>query len=412
MQFNHFQTLYEVAKKAEWIPRKTDARHFYNSLLEAGHGQIAPENLAQIAIEKGWVLDDRPYYQVFPAIIPVLLKLDLNKVPSMQVVPPINYLNVRLPVQGNPLSFPTETYSYETNSYIAEMNEKLRLAGLPPHVSCVKSFLLTEARYYDNGKYEMPTGIFGSNDYTKYEGDGSHGLVCLWIDVGEFKERNVGEVFPKPLPTVARKKAPVPIYTFLTFRRKEGESVIESIANSNIQPNSNYGIKVPKEIIENVAKLGCMICMLDRGTTSGGDSGESGKDKMRLIFPDLLQQDKDRIDRNLEGMEISEEQLNRYHERARQRGKNGWNVGEEFQERVEKERLSTGKSNSLYYVNTHPCTFWVGQGRTTMKIKLRTGHFRGLEEMKKVPTGYDGPVDHGPVDQGPANQPEKEQADG
>lgn len=52
-----------------------------------------------------WVQDRRPYYDVYPAIIPMFLKLDLSKVPTHSIKAPMNGLLVRFPTESNPLLF-------------------------------------------------------------------------------------------------------------------------------------------------------------------------------------------------------------------------------------------------------------------------------------------------------------------
>ena len=50
----------------------------------------------------GWVADHRPYYSVYPSIIPVLTRINLD-IPASQIIPPLRNLLIRLPVEKNPL---------------------------------------------------------------------------------------------------------------------------------------------------------------------------------------------------------------------------------------------------------------------------------------------------------------------
>ena len=47
--------------------------------------------------QRQWLMDRRPYYSVYPGIIPMLLGLDLSKVPSKTICSPLRSLCIRLP---------------------------------------------------------------------------------------------------------------------------------------------------------------------------------------------------------------------------------------------------------------------------------------------------------------------------
>ena len=45
------------------------------------HGvAICCNTLAQLDIERRWVADDRPYYDLYPSVAEAFLKVDLNKI--------------------------------------------------------------------------------------------------------------------------------------------------------------------------------------------------------------------------------------------------------------------------------------------------------------------------------------------
>lgn len=62
---------------------------------------------SQLRSEWEWVQARRPYYDLYPAIIPLLKKVDLWDVPVDKVVPPLPQLVIRLPKSEHSLHFDT-----------------------------------------------------------------------------------------------------------------------------------------------------------------------------------------------------------------------------------------------------------------------------------------------------------------
>jgi len=78
-----------------------------------------------------------------------------------------------------------------------------------------------------------------------------------------------------------------------------------------------------------------------------------------------------------------------FHEKAKNRGKFGFNIGKELQESIERGEVSP------HFRAPHFATVWTGKGRTVPKFVLRTGEGGGpilvkKESLAKVPTGYYG----------------------
>ena len=75
---------------------------FCDTACRAAGGQLG---MAHLDWERGWYDSKRPFYQVYPSILPMLLKLDISKVPSRYLTLPngLDRLYISLP-QGNKLN--------------------------------------------------------------------------------------------------------------------------------------------------------------------------------------------------------------------------------------------------------------------------------------------------------------------
>jgi hypothetical protein len=69
-------------------------------------------------------------------------------------------------------------------------------------------------------------------------------------------------------------------------------------------------------------------------------------------------------------------------ERAARRAGRGFDLG---------KRLQVESDKSPHYRNPHLCLFWVGEGRRTPVIQMRSGGIIQRANMANVPTGYFGP---------------------
>jgi hypothetical protein len=72
-----------------------------------------------------WCNDHRPYYSVYPSIIPILTRINLD-IPASQIIPPLRNLLIRLPVENNPLD-PVRTilithFKFEDHDDISRLN--------------------------------------------------------------------------------------------------------------------------------------------------------------------------------------------------------------------------------------------------------------------------------------------------
>jgi hypothetical protein len=188
----------------------------------------------QFALEMLWYGHNKPYYNIWPKIIPMFLKLKLDKVDSSQVRVPIPVLLMRMPVDDNPLTF--------------EWNSK---------VWPVKSMLVSYVSLgVDKNKHLVDRIIKLDKDGIQQVG------MTIWMDVGEKMDGQT-------------------IYTYRNFPLMHNVSVEESIHKLPREPYADIGVQVPQEMWQACIRLVCMVCMLDKADDLIEQDVVSGKSNKR-----------------------------------------------------------------------------------------------------------------------------------
>ena len=297
----------------------------------------------QSTLELMWIQNKRPYYNVWPDIIPMLIRLDLDKVESIHISPPapVNPILVRFPVSNNPFRF--------------EQNDKCWT---------VRSVMM---------------GFMPVNEYPG--GPTTHG-ICLGIDVGERirldinscspddarnleKDLAMGTINPHSLNQImetgnAQNDDGFPIYEYRVFPRIAGQSIqkiIEETCADKRLTWSEYGVQAPKALVDDVTKLCCTLCLL--------------ADDPDVIEADVLNRDEGRF------QDADAKRRAELIDRAKRRGKFGWTVGKKMQ-------------SIPHYRRPHPALVWTGKGRKIPKIIMRKGAIVHRQKLTDVPTGYAG----------------------
>jgi hypothetical protein len=243
----------------------------------------------QLNSERDWERARKPYYNVWPSIVPMLTRLNLD-LDSGLIRLPMPALCVRLPKQPNPMTFQWQDQPFE-----------------------IRCMLLSEI-------------------------NAGHGLSVL-IDVGE---------------VVNNGTFPVPIYTYRNFPRREGLTVEQSLAGLGKGMTAEMGVQVPEALITDCIRLSCSLCLLENDPS--------------VIESDVLSKDRARY-------EGSGDQ--KYVDKARRRGKVGWNVGRHIEV-------------APHYRRPHMALVWTGHGRAVPKIVPRRGSVVHREMVEKVPSGFGG----------------------
>lgn len=298
-------------------------------------------SVRQQMAERNWCNAHRPYYHIYPSIVPMLLKLKL-KVASRFIRLPqgAKTLNLRFPVDHKiaPLSFQWK-------------GEDVRVKGI----------------------------LAMENDFTTDEG-GRFRMLSIWLDIDEARIGSLDELPMKwrdsvrPRAQMQGIKIPpllMPVYTYRSFRL-EGNGTYQGLTSEYQDPDSSVedrmkdlelhlsfeeGIVVPNEVIENCVRVVCTVCLI-------GDDPE-------LIERDVLGKDRPKVHG------ATEEEMARIIGRADRKGKIGWILGRRYDER------------GPYLVPPHPQGYWVGPGRKQYTIKTRSGYITKKDKVMNVPTGYE-----------------------
>jgi len=227
-----------------------------------------------------WYRLKKPYYSVYPSIIPLLTKVKLD-IPTKSIVSPLPFLLIRMPVENNLLT-PVKTILIGNVTIGMERKNAIQNIFISIHT--------TEDQY----------------------------LTTVWENTEDI--------------TV--------------------EEVLQDI------PDNCRGTKpsdVLVRIIPDVLKLICSLCLLDNDPS--------------IMEPDVLDKDKGRY----EWGDDAEKKF--LEERAKRRGKVGWNVGRKI------EMIP-------HYRRPHFGWRWTGNGRTIPKIVRIKGSIVHRELVSKIPTGY------------------------
>jgi hypothetical protein len=239
-----------------------------------------------------WEKDRRPFYSVWPAIAPMLLRLSLD-VDTSLIKPPMPAFLIRFPESKSPLCW-------------GDWHVHSMLVG--------------------------PTSLHKGNQI--FDG------FVLWVDTGEQDTAPDGTLFP--------------VRSYINLPMKRGMTLEESLKALPYAPSAYEGVVMPDEIRTGCARLACTICLLENDP--------------ELIEPDVLAKDRDKY-------EITRDP--KYVERAKRRGKVGWNIGK-------------GIEVIPHVRRPHPALMHTGHGRTVPRIVLRKGSVIHREIVTHVPTGFHG----------------------
>ena len=266
-----------------------DLEQFYRQTLLEAVKSGSSQFYGQVLNERDWERKRRPYYNLYPAIVPMLTRLNLD-VDSSLIRLPLPVLCVRLPKDRarNPLKFDWKG---------EEIPIRCMLVG-------------------------------GIN-----EGKG----LSILIDIGEvMSDLNF------------------PIYTYRNFRRQDGLTVEAALKELRRGWTADMGIQIPEPLIDDCVRLCCTPCLLENDP--------------EIISPDVLADDRVKFD------ETGDQ---KYVEKARRRGKVGWDVG---------RRIEV----IPHYRRPHMMLAWTGAGRAVPRVVPRRGSVVHREVVERVPMGWEG----------------------
>jgi len=147
----------------------------------------------------------------------------------------------------------------------------------------------------------------------------------------------------------------VPVYTYRNFPRKPGLTVEQSLASLGTKGLfADIGVQVPDSLVMDCVRLCCSLCLLENDPS--------------IISPDVLADDRAKY-------EATGDQ--KYIEKARRRGKLGWDVGKHIEV-------------IPHYRRPHMTLVWTGTGRAVPRVVPRRGSVVHREVVGKVPMGWEG----------------------
>ena len=198
MDFWNFATLREAGKRAGMTMAPED---FYRVVLAQARLSQSRQAYAQIQAEGEWERLKMPYYNVWPGIVPMLLRLNLD-VDASLIHLPQPCLCARFAKRNNSLTFRWNGDEMQ-----------------------IRSMLMSESKL-DRDR-----------------------LMSIQIDIGEV--------------AAGWGNGGVPVYTYRNFRLKEGVTVEESLNEPGIDEFGEIGVQIPPPLITDCVRLCCTLCLLD-----------------------------------------------------------------------------------------------------------------------------------------------------
>jgi hypothetical protein len=196
MDFHTYTTTRDACKRSGAIE---DPEEFYRAAFDGAVQMDSAQFYGQLNVEREWEQAKKPYYSVWPSIVPMLAKLNLA-LDSGLIQLPMPALCIRLPKDKNPLSFDWK--------------------GEQVQIQCMLMGEINEGR----------------------------GLSIL-MDIGEMVSDGDGFAMP--------------IYTYRNFRRETGLTVEDALQEIGSNELAEPGVQIPTGVIGDCVRLCCTLCLLE-----------------------------------------------------------------------------------------------------------------------------------------------------
>jgi hypothetical protein len=203
MDFHRYHDSWADARRSKFAGSMKD---YYAAISQICIASGDPFGSRQTEMEEPWIRAGRPYYQIWPKILPMLARLRLDAVQATQIKLPLQTICFRFSERTDgPLSFDFEGVRYGMKAILA--------CSLPVSVS---------------GK-SMP-GIV---------------LAC---DYGETISLKTGYTGP--------------IVSFWNIPLLEGATVEQAMSSMPRHPTANMGIQVPQQVYDDLVRIVCTVCLM------------------------------------------------------------------------------------------------------------------------------------------------------
>jgi hypothetical protein len=230
--------------------------------------QIDPFTPTLLALERNWSEQERPYYNLWPGIIPALSKLKMDADASHFRLP-LDQLLLRFPKGDHPLRWEHGGQQWEVRTVLCENSRLVR----DPRPGVMPGLLVPEGAA---------------------EPDTVRGLT-FWIDAGESID---GEQVTTDGAGAIRRL----MYKHLVC--EEGHSIEWSFEKIPAHVSTEIGLVYPEWVLHAVARIVCTVCLM--------------ADDPEIMEPVVLRDDAARFEKTGEQALV---------DKARRRGHWGWNVG-------------------------------------------------------------------------------------
>ena len=333
--------------------------HFYAHYIHAttkirGDNAIVDPFTGSLAMaECMWTADRRPFYNLWPSILPALAKLDLSKAESTHFRLPLNRLLLRLPMRDNPFTFHDRNRDWQVRTVLCENTVLLKEAAAGHAAGTPLSVEFAQQAYNGGASNEEYLDMIGSvTAEVDHIPEGCVRGVCIWIDIEEplssvrdLDDGNIVPVMQHPLAPTTK--------TYRHFGCCPGMTIVDSLQAQRHHMSAGFGVRIPEDIIQDLFKVVATLCLFDNDPD--------------IVEPLVLNKDKEKFDRTGDP---------KYVEKAKARGNYGWDIGRKIEV---SPHVRSASPAALY---------WTGPGRKTPRIRFRKGCVVKRHRMAEVPTGY------------------------
>lgn len=205
MEFYKYTDSWSFLKRFNLQTNFENREQWWDLQEELSEMHDSPFLLRKVLLERSWVAKDRPYYNCYPAILPMLMKLKLDIPCSTIKHMTIEPIEVRLPVDQ------ADDSPFKWGEH---------------HVRTVFFGIQKMPREVDS--HEMTDGI------------------CICFDIGELSEMNE------------------PIYSFRFFPLRDDMTIDKASRLFTEHRTAHEGIQIPPNISENIIKLCACLSLISQ----------------------------------------------------------------------------------------------------------------------------------------------------
>lgn len=208
MEFNQYHDMIYYAKRSGVLAMFKESGNVLDVMIRYAEEVGNPYTWRRAIMEKAWIKKERPYYKVYPAIVPMLVNLKLDVPCNFLKETPVEPIELRLPLED-----PKGLFSWQDQKTGQQ--------------HAIRGVLM--------GFQQMPTAV-GSDKLIE-------GLV-ICFDPGELDDDGA------------------PIMSLKFFPLNPDVTVSQASALLPAHESWNEGLQVPETIVTNLVKLCTCVCLI------------------------------------------------------------------------------------------------------------------------------------------------------